>query len=393
MPPLVSHLWLIPALPLVAAGLGALTPRAGRAFAAGTALAGPRRLARPFGRRPVPGPRARPAQHLYANFSWFELGAGTVRLGWLLDPLTAFMAVMVCFVGLLIFIFSLGYMREDANFTRFFCFLSLFAAAMLGVLVANSLLLLFVCWELVGLASYLLIGFWFHKPEAAAAAKKAFITTRIGDLGFLLGLVWLYDASGTLLFFDGGRGCLEASALQGLAGATAGGLAVSTAIGLLIFCGAVGKSGQFPLHVWLPDAMEGPTPVSALIHAATMVAAGVFLIARVLPAGRRGPGAGGRTAPCADRGRLHRRDHGPPRRGHRGRAARPEARARLFDHLAAGLHDARPGRGLLGGGDLPPADPRLLQGPALPRAPARSSPRRTTSRTSAGSADSAPGCA
>jgi NADH-quinone oxidoreductase subunit L len=194
------------------------------------------------------------------------------------------MCVMVTFVGLLIFIFSLGYMQADANFKQFFCFLSLFAAAMLGVLVANSLLLLFICWELVGLASYLLIGFWFHKPSAAAAAKKAFITTRIGDLGLLLGLLWLYDATGSLLFYDGGQGVLENTALASLAGQTlGGGLALSTAIGLLIFCGAIGKSGQFPLHVWLPDAMEGPTPVSALIHAATMVAAGVFLVARVYP--------------------------------------------------------------------------------------------------------------
>jgi NADH-quinone oxidoreductase subunit L len=207
-----------------------------------------------------------------------------MRLGFLLDPLTAFMCVMVTFVGLLIFIFSLGYMQADANFKQFFCFLSLFAAAMLGVLVANSLLLLFICWELVGLASYLLIGFWFHKPSAAAAAKKAFITTRIGDLGLLLGLLWLYDATGSLLFYDGGQGVLENTALASLAGQTlGGGLALSTAIGLLIFCGAIGKSGQFPLHVWLPDAMEGPTPVSALIHAATMVAAGVFLVARVYP--------------------------------------------------------------------------------------------------------------
>jgi NADH-quinone oxidoreductase subunit L len=175
-------------------------------------------------------------------------------------------------------------MKADANFKQFFCFLSLFAAAMLGLIVANSLLLLFISWELVGLASYLLIGFWFHKPSAAAAAKKAFITTRIGDLGLLLGLLWLYDSTGSLLFFDGGAGVLEAAALGSLAAqVTVGGLAVSTAIGLLIFCGAVGKSGQFPLHVWLPDAMEGPTPVSALIHAATMVAAGVFLIARVYP--------------------------------------------------------------------------------------------------------------
>jgi NADH-quinone oxidoreductase subunit L len=138
------------------------------------------------------------------------------------------------------------------------------------------LLLFFVCWELVGLASYLLIGFWIEKPSAAAAAKKAFITTRIGDMGFFLGILWLYGGSGTLLFYDDGRGCLENAGLIAL-GASA------TFVALLIFCGAVGKSGQFPLHVWLPDAMEGPTPVSALIHAATMVAAGVFLVARVYP--------------------------------------------------------------------------------------------------------------
>jgi NADH-quinone oxidoreductase subunit L len=147
---------------------------------------------------------------------------------------------------------------------------------MLGLVIANSLLLLFIFWEPVGLASYLLIGFWIERPSAAAAAKKAFITTRIGDMGFFLGMLWLYNRSGTLLFYDGGRGCLESAGLAVL-GASA------TFIALLIFCGAVGKSGQFPLHVWLPDAMEGPTPVSALIHAATMVAAGVFLVARVYP--------------------------------------------------------------------------------------------------------------
>lgn len=278
-----SQLWLIPALPLLAAAIGALTPRGGRKLAAGAAILA---LAGAFllSCGALVGALADPAKHLVHNFSWFDLGAGTVRLGFLLDPLTALMCVMVTFVGLLIFIFSTGYMQEDANFTRFFCFLSLFAAAMLGLLVANSLLLLFICWELVGVASYLLIGFWFHKPEAAAAAKKAFITTRIGDLGLLLGMLWLYDATGSLLFYDAGQGVLETAALATLAGqVTVGGLAVSTAIGLLIFCGAVGKSGQFPLHVWLPDAMEGPTPVSALIHAATMVAAGVFLIARVYP--------------------------------------------------------------------------------------------------------------
>jgi NADH-quinone oxidoreductase subunit L len=155
---------------------------------------------------------------------------------------------------------------------------------MLGVVIANSLLLLFMSWEIVGLTSYLLIGFWYHKPSAAAAAKKAFITTRIGDVAFLIGMVWLYSQSGTLLFYDNDAGCMEQTALAKMVVQTTSiGMAVSTAIGLLIFAGAVGKSGQVPLHVWLPDAMEGPTPVSALIHAATMVAAGVFLVARVFP--------------------------------------------------------------------------------------------------------------
>ena len=218
------------------------------------------------------------------NFPWFQVGSEWLKLGWVLDPLTAVMLVMVTFVGLLIFIYSVGYMAHDENFTRFFCFLSLFAGAMLGVVIANSLLLLFICWEIVGLTSYLLIGFWYQKPSAAAAAKKAFITTRIGDLAFLLGMVWLYSQAGTLLFYDGGAGCLEHSALIRLiAQTTSFGMAASTGIALLIFCGAVGKSGQVPLHVWLPDAMEGPTPVSALIHAATMVAAGVFLVARIYP--------------------------------------------------------------------------------------------------------------
>jgi NADH-quinone oxidoreductase subunit L len=216
-----------------------------------------------------------------------------------LDPLTAVMLVMVTFVGLLIFIYSTGYMEHDENFTRFFCFLALFAGAMLGVIISNSLLLLFMCWEIVGLTSYLLIGFWYAKPEAAAAAKKAFITTRIGDLGFLIGMVWLYAQSGTLLFYNSGAGCLESSSLSRLIWSNIPGLTVSSpilhllaavpgfspaaAIAILIFCGAAGKSGQVPLHVWLPDAMEGPTPVSALIHAATMVAAGVFLVSRAYP--------------------------------------------------------------------------------------------------------------
>ena len=287
MPWIVQNLWLIPALPLAAAAAIAVTKRPHRRFAAtmtiGTMAFSFLLSLCAFAHTLGHGAAGEIPRQVF-NFDWFQTGSGTVQLGWVLDPLTAIMLVMVTLVSLLIFIYSTGYMAHDDNFTRFFCFLSLFAAAMLGVVIANSLLLLFICWELVGLSSYLLIGFWYQKPSAAAAAKKAFITTRIGDVVFFLGMLWLYSRAGTLLFYNNGNGCLESSALSKMIGlTTTGGMMVTTGIGLLIFCGAVGKSGQVPLHVWLPDAMEGPTPVSALIHAATMVAAGVFLIARVYP--------------------------------------------------------------------------------------------------------------
>jgi len=282
---IVQNLWLVPALPVFAAAISALLGRRNRILAAALAIGS---LAVSFLLSLCAFAHVL-ANHgadqvLTFNFRWFQFGNEWLQLGWMLDPLTAVMLVMVSFVGLLIFIYSVGYMAHDENFTRFFCFMALFAGAMLGVVIANSLLLLFMCWEIVGLTSYLLIGFWYHKPEAAAAAKKAFITTRIGDLAFLLGMVWLYAKTGTLLFYNAGAGCLETSALTHLTAQTAVfGLTLSTVIGILIFCGAAGKSGQVPFHVWLPDAMEGPTPVSALIHAATMVAAGVFLIARIYP--------------------------------------------------------------------------------------------------------------
>ncbi|MGB6133033.1 MAG: NADH-quinone oxidoreductase subunit L [Acidobacteriaceae bacterium] len=279
---IVRWLWLVPALPMLAAGLSALLSQSRRRLSATLAI-GSMSVSLVLSVWAFALMLSSPVRQV-VNFPWMQFGSQWIMLGWLLDPLAAVMLVMVSFVGLLIFIYSLGYMAHDDNFTRFFCFLSLFAGAMLGVVIANSLLLLFMCWEVVGLTSYLLIGFWFHRPAAAAAAKKAFITTRVGDLGLLLGMVWLYAQSGTLLFYDHGAGCLEQGALAGLAGhLTIAGMTVGTAISLLIFCGAVGKSGQVPLHVWLPDAMEGPTPVSALIHAATMVAAGVYLMARVYP--------------------------------------------------------------------------------------------------------------
>jgi NADH-quinone oxidoreductase subunit L len=270
-----THLWLIPLLPLAVSLLILVLSGSRRGAALWLAVTGMLAALLLSGAAfawTLQMQGARVAQ----NFTWFSFGDQVLRIGCVLDPLAAAMLVMITLVGLCIVVFSKGYMAGDKDFTRFFAYLSFFSAAMLGVVIANSLLLLFVCWELVGLASYLLIGFWIHKPSAAAAAKKAFITTRIGDLGFFLGLLWLYRSTGTLLFYDDGRGCLESAGLLAI-GASA------TFIALLIFSGAVGKSGQFPLHVWLPDAMEGPTPVSALIHAATMVAAGVFLVARVYP--------------------------------------------------------------------------------------------------------------
>ncbi len=272
---IVTSLWLIPAAPLAASLIILSLANSRRSAAAALAIIGQIAALALSILAFLPTLQA-PGYRSVHNFTWFTFGEQTLRIGWVLDPLAAAMLVMIALVGLCIFVFSVGYMADDKNFTRFFAYLSFFSAAMLGVVIANSLLLLFVCWELVGLASYLLIGFWIHKPSAAAAAKKAFITTRIGDLGFFVGILWLYGGSGTLLFYDGGKGCLETAGLLAL-GASA------TFVALLIFCGAVGKSGQFPLHVWLPDAMEGPTPVSALIHAATMVAAGVFLVARVYP--------------------------------------------------------------------------------------------------------------
>jgi NADH-quinone oxidoreductase subunit L len=272
---IIDHLWLIPAAPFAASLVILSLPNGRHKSAAALAVAGQIvALGMSFfaflPTLQTPGFRAP------QNFTWFTFGDHALRLGWLLDPLATVMLMMITLVGFCIFAFSIGYMAGDKNFVRFFAYLSFFSGAMLGLVISNSLLLLFICWELVGLASYLLIGFWIDRPSAAAAAKKAFVTTRIGDLGFFLGLLWLYGRSGTLLFYDGGNGCLESAGLAML-GASA------TSIALLIFCGAVGKSGQFPLHVWLPDAMEGPTPVSALIHAATMVAAGVFLVARVYP--------------------------------------------------------------------------------------------------------------
>ena len=291
----LSMIWLIPGFPILAAILLTLWPTDQRSGAAwiGIGAMALSLLGASIAFLAIAGaPGEEGLVRWVHNFLWFDVGESPIKIGWLLDPLSAVMLWMVTFVSLLVLIYSSGYMANDQRMVRFFAFLSLFAGAMLGLLISNHLLVLFMCWEVVGLASYLLIGFWFHKPSAAAACKKAFITTRIGDLGLLLGLLWLYRDTGTLLFYDGGEGCLEDRSIVWLAGLPGMfGMTATATIGILLFVGAMGKSGQFPLHVWLPDAMEGPTPVSALIHAATMVAAGVFLMARIHPL-REFPAAG-----------------------------------------------------------------------------------------------------
>lgn len=206
------------------------------------------------------------------EWQWIDIhGVFRVPLGLVLDDLSKTMLLIVSGVGLLIHIYSLGYMRDDAGKSRYFAALSLFMFAMLGIVLSNNFVMLFIFWELVGFTSYVLIGHWFERPAAADAAKKAFLTTRIGDFGFMIGILMVWAATGSIVFDDIIPQLSKITSNPGYLTATA----------LLIFCGAVGKSAQFPLHVWLPDAMEGPTPVSALIHAATMVAAGVYMLVRV----------------------------------------------------------------------------------------------------------------
>src|SRR5207253_3909970 len=207
-----------------------------------------------------------------AEFAWIDIsGAFKVPLGFTLDQLSKTMLVLVSGVGATIHIYSLGYMRDDEGKSRYFAALSLFMFAMLGIVLANNFVMLFIFWELVAFTSYVLIGHWFERDAAADAANKAFFTNRIGDFGFMLGILLVWMSTGSVVFAD------IAPRLSILTSHPA----FLTIAALLIFCGAVGKSAQFPLHVWLPDAMEGPTPISALIHAATMVAAGVYMLVRV----------------------------------------------------------------------------------------------------------------
>jgi NADH-quinone oxidoreductase subunit L len=213
-----------------------------------------------------------------ASTDWLQLGGLTISLGFKFDDLAALMLAIVAVVGLCVHVFSLGYMHDDGARGRYFGGLSIFMFSMLGIVFADNLFMMFIFWELVGFSSWLLINHYMEKQSAADASKKAFIVNRVGDFGFLLGIIWCYYA-------------FDSVDLSVIAAKVGGGAAVETWIPLLLFCGAVGKSAQMPLHVWLPDAMEGPTPVSALIHAATMVAAGIYMLCRIEPLFAAAPAA------------------------------------------------------------------------------------------------------
>jgi len=268
---MLENAWLIPVFPLIAMVAIMLVTHRNRMLSAGLSIAAMSiafiwswAIALTVWNNPE-------AQRF--SFEWLDLGPSMhIPLGIQIDGLTAMMLIVVSTVALMVNIYSVGYMHDDPLFSRYFAYLSLFGMAMLTLVLADNYFLMFVSWELVGLASYLLIGFWFEKQSASDAGKKAFITTRLGDLGFLIGLLMLYAAVGSLAFKDV-NGAVQNGTLTG---------GYLTVAALCLFAGAVGKSAQVPLHVWLPDAMEGPTPVSALIHAATMVVAGVYLVARSL---------------------------------------------------------------------------------------------------------------
>ncbi|MDO7604341.1 MAG: NADH-quinone oxidoreductase subunit L, partial [Burkholderiaceae bacterium] len=212
-------------------------------------------------------------------YEWMVVGGLRMEIGFMVDGLTAMMMVVVTFVSLMVHIYTVGYMAEDPGYNRFFSYISLFTFAMLMLVMSNNLLQLFFGWEAVGLVSYLLIGFWFKKSTAVFANMKAFLVNRVGDFGFILGIGLIAAYTGTLNYTEIFG---KASGLLGQTLPSTEWLLLSV-IGICLFIGAMGKSAQFPLHVWLPDSMEGPTPISALIHAATMVTAGIFMVARMSP--------------------------------------------------------------------------------------------------------------
>ncbi|MEK7366094.1 MAG: NADH-quinone oxidoreductase subunit L [Candidatus Deferrimicrobiota bacterium] len=272
---MIRYAYIIPFLPLLSffinIAVGKRLPRKGDWLCLGTIAIG---LAMSIGIFYEVFQAYDPNFRYHVVFPWLTVGDRALfNTGILIDNVTAVMLLVVTIVSTLVHLFSIGYMHGDPRYSRYFAYLSIFSFSMLGLVLAESFLFIYIFWELVGLSSYLLIGFWFEKKSASDAGKKAFIVNRVGDFGFLIGILIIYATCGVLgydqVFLAIGEGKLSGTLL--------------TLAGIGVFCGAIGKSAQFPLHVWLPDAMEGPTPVSALIHAATMVAAGVYLVGRVYP--------------------------------------------------------------------------------------------------------------
>jgi NADH-quinone oxidoreductase subunit L len=292
-----SFSWLIPLLPLLACVLITGTPLRRNGRASGWLASGAMLLATVLSIGLLAmvaqtGAATHGADHgfitpppvIEQRFIWAPTGSSSFAMGIYIDGPVAAMLAMVTITATCIHLFSIGYMAANPRQGRFFSFVALFTSAMLLMCMADNLLLFFMAWEIMGLCSYLLIGFLYQRPTAYRAALKAFITTRIGDVLMLLGMVYLYTQAGSLSFGSAEGQIFNPELLARLGSEASGiGLSHATGIALLLFCGTIGKSAQFPLHVWLPDAMEGPTPVSALIHAATMVAAGIFLVARVYP--------------------------------------------------------------------------------------------------------------
>jgi NADH-quinone oxidoreductase subunit L len=267
---MIQYAWIIPVFPLLAFVLLLFF---GRMLKERAAYVGIIALAASFGMSVIVLFERIGGEGYKYVFRWLTFGEHSITMGYEVTALNAMMLIVVTTVSLLVHIFSMQYMHGDDRFPVFYAYLGLFSFSMLGLILSPNILQLFIFWELVGVCSFLLVGFWFFKPEAAAAAKKAFLTTRIGDVGLLIGIILIFKHTGSFeyanIFAAVENGLVEQSMI--------------TTIALLVFLGAVGKSAQFPLHVWLPDAMEGPTPVSALIHAATMVAAGVYLVGVMYP--------------------------------------------------------------------------------------------------------------
>ena len=269
--------WITLTVPLVAAALILLVTRTSKPFAAGLAILSALITGVGGWTLFLGG-----AEGTFQGFNWIDFDhAFSIPFALALDPLSRTMLVVVTTIAPIVFIYSLGYMKEEEGYWRYFAGLSLFLFSMLGIVLADNLVMMFIFWELVGVSSYILIGHYFRKESAADAAKQAFLVNRIGDFGFMLGILLFWIATGTFTF----SGINESSAVF-IQNPILLGIAC-----VLIFCGTVGKSAQFPLHVWLPNSMEGPTPVSSLLHAATMVAAGVYLLARIFPILSSSPGA------------------------------------------------------------------------------------------------------